>query len=105
MVLCVLVPQIFVPQSRVPGGKRSGIDVMVAVDVSNSMLAQDIKPNRLERAKQLLNKMVEKMGDNRMGLVLFAGQAFLQMPLTSDLGAAKLYALNASTDAFLYRVL
>ena len=59
-------------------GKRSGIDVMVALDVSNSMLAQDIKPNRLERAKQLLNKMVEKIGDNRMGLVVFAGQAYLQ---------------------------
>ena len=80
-------------------GKRSGIDVMVALDVSNSMLAQDIKPNRLERAKQLLNKMVEKIGDNRMGLVVFAGQAYLQMPLTSDLAAAKMYISNASPNA------
>jgi Ca-activated chloride channel family protein len=80
-------------------GNRSGIDVMVALDVSNSMLAQDVKPNRLERAKQVLNKIIEKMGDNRMGLVVFAGQAFLQMPLTSDLAAAKLYVSNASPDA------
>jgi len=80
-------------------GNRSGIDVMVALDVSNSMLAQDVKPNRLERAKQVLNRVIEKMGDNRMGLVVFAGQAFLQMPLTSDLGAAKLYVANANPDA------
>lgn len=86
------------PKQSVAGSK-SGIDVMVALDVSNSMLAQDIKPNRLERAKQVLNKIIEKMGDNRMGLVLFAGQAFLQMPLTSDLAAAKLYVSNAGPDA------
>ena len=80
-------------------GNKSGIDVMVALDVSNSMLAQDVKPNRLERAKQVLNRIIEKMGDNRMGMVVFAGQAFLQMPLTSDLGAAKLYVANASPEA------
>lgn len=80
-------------------GNLSGVDVMVALDVSNSMLAQDIKPNRLDRAKQVLNRIIDKMGNNRMGLVVFAGQAFLQMPLTSDLAAAKLYVSNASTDA------
>jgi Ca-activated chloride channel family protein len=80
-------------------GNKAGIDVMVALDVSNSMLAQDIKPNRLERAKQVLNRMIEKMGNNRMGLVVFAGQAFLQMPLTSDLAAAKLYVSNAGPEA------
>jgi Ca-activated chloride channel homolog len=80
-------------------GNRAGIDIMVALDVSNSMLAQDVKPNRLERAKQVLNKIIDKMGDNRMGLVVFAGQAFLQMPLTSDLAAAKLYVANANPDA------
>lgn len=80
-------------------GNRAGIDVMVALDVSNSMLAQDIKPNRLERAKQVLSRIIDKMGNNRMGMVVFAGQAFLQMPLTSDLAAAKLYVSNASPDA------
>ena len=80
-------------------GNRSGVDVMVALDVSNSMLAQDVKPNRLERAKQVLSKIIDRMGNNRMGMVVFAGQAFLQMPLTTDLGAAKLYVSNASPDA------
>lgn len=80
-------------------GNRTGIDVMIALDVSNSMLAQDIKPNRLERAKQVINRIIDKMGNNRMGMVVFAGQAFLQMPLTSDLAAAKLYVSNASPDA------
>ena len=80
-------------------GDRAGIDVMIALDVSNSMLAQDVKPNRLERARQVINKLIDKMGNNRMGLVLFAGQAFLQMPLTGDLAAAHLYVSNASPDA------
>lgn len=80
-------------------GDRAGVDVMVALDVSNSMLAQDIKPNRLERAKQVLNKIIAKMGNNRMGLIVFAGQAFLQMPLTTDLAAAGMYVSNASPDA------
>ncbi len=80
-------------------GNQSGVDVMVALDVSNSMMAQDIKPNRLERAKQVLNRIIDKMGNNRMGMVVFAGEAFLQMPLTTDLAAAKLYVSNASTDA------
>lgn len=99
IVLCIIsLANLRTPKSG-EGGNRSGIDVMVALDVSNSMLAQDIKPNRLERAKQLLNKLVEKIGDNRMGLVVFAGQAYLQMPLTADLSAAKMYISNASPDA------
>lgn len=80
-------------------GDRKGVDVMIALDVSNSMLAQDIKPNRLERARQVINKLIDKMDNNRMGLVLFAGQAFLQMPMTGDLAAARLYVSNANPDA------
>ncbi|MGI8638069.1 MAG: VWA domain-containing protein [Segetibacter sp.] len=80
-------------------GNRTGVDVMVALDVSNSMLAQDIKPSRLERARQVLSKIIDKMGNNRLGMVVFAGQAFLQMPLTTDLAAAKMYVSNASPDA------
>jgi Ca-activated chloride channel family protein len=99
IVLCVVGAANLRTPKNAGGGKRSGIDIMIALDVSNSMLAQDIKPNRLERAKQLLNKLVEKVGDNRMGLVLFAGQAYLQMPLTADLSAAKMYISNASPDA------
>jgi Ca-activated chloride channel family protein len=76
--------------------KRNGIDVMVALDVSNSMLAQDINPNRLDRAKQVISKMVDRLSNDRVGIVIFAGKAYLQMPLTSDHGAAKLY-LSAAT--------
>jgi Ca-activated chloride channel family protein len=75
---------------------RTGIDIMIALDVSNSMLAQDIKPSRLERAKQLLKTLIDNIGDNRLGLVVFAGQAYLQMPLTTDGAAAKMYITNVS---------
>ncbi len=78
---------------------RKGVDVMVALDVSNSMLAQDIKPSRLERAKQLVTKLVDKMDNDRIGLVLFAGRAYMQMPLTTDHAAARMYIQNAGPDA------
>lgn len=77
---------------------RNGIDVMIALDVSNSMLAQDIKPNRLERAKQALGRLIDKLNNDRVGIVVFAGRAYLQMPLTGDHGAAKMYLGAASTD-------
>jgi Ca-activated chloride channel family protein len=78
---------------------RNGIDVMIALDVSKSMLAQDIKPNRLDRAKQLLGKLIDKLSNDRIGIVIFAGRAYLQMPLTGDHGAAKMYLSAASPDA------
>lgn len=77
---------------------RKGIDVMIALDVSKSMLAQDIKPNRLERAKQLVSKIIDKLSDDKVGIVVFAGRAYLQMPLTTDHSAAKMYLSSASTD-------
>ena len=77
---------------------RSGIDVMIALDVSKSMLAQDIKPDRLERAKQVLSKLIDQLGDDRIGIVVFAGRAYLQMPLTTDHAAAKMY-LSSATPA------
>ncbi len=78
---------------------RKGVDVMVALDVSNSMMAEDIKPTRLERAKQMVTKLMDKMDNDRIGLVLFAGRAYMQMPLTTDHGAAKMYIQNAGPDA------
>ena len=71
--------------------ERKGVDVMIALDISNSMLAQDIRPNRLEKAKQLINRLVDELEDDRIGLVVFAGRAYLQMPLTLDHGAARMY--------------
>jgi Ca-activated chloride channel homolog len=70
--------------------KREGIDVIVAVDLSNSMLARDMKPNRLEKAKQELRSIIDRLQGDRIGLVAFAGEAFIQCPLTMDYAAARL---------------
>lgn len=78
---------------------RQGIDIVVAMDVSRSMLAEDMKPSRLERAKLLVNRLMDKVSNDRLGLVIFAGRAYMQMPLTADHGAAKLYVNNASPEA------
>lgn len=87
---------------RIPSGtkqvNRSGIEVMIVLDVSKSMLAQDVKPNRLERAKQMLSRLIDKLGNDNVGIIVFAGRAYLQMPLSNDLAAAKMY-LGAATPA------
>jgi Ca-activated chloride channel family protein len=99
LALCVLAAtNVRTPLSS---GKEqtAGIDIMVALDVSKSMLSNDIKPSRLERAKQLVSMLIDQSDNNRVGLVLFAGKAYLQMPLTADLSEAKLFLSNASVDA------
>lgn len=78
--------------------KKGGIDVMIALDVSKSMWAQDTKPTRLDKAKQFINLLIDQLGDNRVGLVIFAGRAYLQMPLTTDVVASKIFVSNASPD-------
>lgn len=77
------------------GVARKGIDVVIALDISKSMLADDIPPNRLSRAKELINQLFDAMPDDRIGLVLFAGKAYLQMPLTTDHAAAKMFVATA----------
>lgn len=77
---------------------RKGTDIMIALDVSKSMLAQDIKPSRLERAKQVISTIIDNSPDDRIGLVIFAGRAYLQMPMTIDHSAAKMYLASASPD-------
>ena len=78
--------------------KLSGTDLMIALDVSNSMMAKDIQPNRLEKAKLLISKIIDQLEGNRLGLVVFAGNAYLQMPLTTDASAAKLFLSTISPD-------
>lgn len=73
------------------GETRKGIDIVIALDVSNSMKATDIAPDRLSRAKQFISKLIDKLPDDRIGLVVFAGYAYAQMPLTFDHDAAKMY--------------
>ena len=80
--------------------KRQGIEVMVALDISNSMLAEDVAPNRLDRAKQMLSKMMDNMVDDKVGLVVFAGEAFTQLPITCDYVSAKMF-LNSTSPALI----
>ncbi len=70
---------------------RQGIEVMVALDISNSMLAEDVAPNRLDRAKQMLSKLIDNMVDDKVGLIVFAGQAYIQLPITCDYVSAKMF--------------
>jgi Ca-activated chloride channel homolog len=77
---------------------RKGIDVVIALDVSKSMLATDLQPSRLERAKQLIMKLIDRMPNDRIALVYFAGRAYLQMPLTVDHTSAKIFVNAASPD-------
>ncbi|HEV8284795.1 MAG TPA: VWA domain-containing protein [Chitinophagaceae bacterium] len=94
---------IAVANLRKPGSSdnipRKGIDVVIALDVSKSMLATDLSPNRLERAKQMILKLMDQMPNDRIALVLFAGKAYMQMPLTVDHGAAAIFVSSASPDA------
>lgn len=76
---------------------REGADLMVCLDVSNSMLAQDLQPNRLERAKYALEKMIDNLEGDRLGLIIFAGEAYVQLPITSDYTAAKLFLSAINT--------
>jgi len=104
LAIAMAVGILAVMNPRKPGegddsSTRKGIDVAIALDVSKSMLATDLAPDRLERAKQFIGKLMNEMPDDRIALVLFAGKAYLQMPLTIDHGAAQLFVSSASPDA------
>ncbi len=83
--------------STLEKGTRKGVDIMICMDVSNSMLAEDIRPNRLEASKMAMSHFVEKLKGDRIGLVVFAGKAFVQLPITSDYAAAKMFINNVNT--------
>ncbi|MCO6501191.1 MAG: VWA domain-containing protein [Vicingus serpentipes] len=78
--------------------KREGIDLMIALDVSNSMLAEDLSPNRLERAKRAIYQLIEKLHNDRLGIIVFAGDAYVQLPITTDYSSAKLFLETIGTD-------
>ncbi|MDR0661458.1 MAG: VWA domain-containing protein [Prevotellaceae bacterium] len=78
--------------------KRKGIEVIIALDVSNSMLAEDFTPNRLERAKMAISRLVDRMRDNRIGLIVFAGDAYVQLPVTADFVSAKVFLSSINTN-------
>ena len=77
--------------SKLETVKREGVEVMIALDISNSMLAQDVQPSRLEKAKRLVAQLVDKMENDKVGMIVFAGDAFTQLPITSDYISAKMF--------------
>jgi Ca-activated chloride channel family protein len=95
LILGLCGPQI---GTRLEEVKRKGVDLVIVLDVSNSMNAEDIKPTRLERAKQAIYHLIDKMQGDRIGLIVFAGQAYVQLPITTDYGAAKLFLQSVNSD-------
>lgn len=101
--LCSIASCIFMiagPQfgSKIEKVKRQGAELMIALDVSNSMMSEDITPNRLEKSKQLVSKIVDKLQDDKIGLIVFAGEAFTQLPITSDYVSAKVFMSTITPD-------
>ncbi|MEZ5053908.1 MAG: VWA domain-containing protein [Chitinophagales bacterium] len=96
VVLALAQPQMGTKMEKV---ERKGIDVMIALDVSNSMLSQDVAPSRLEKSKLLIQTLLKKLDGDRVGLVIFAGNAYLQMPLTVDYSSLMLYLRSINTNS------
>ena len=96
LALAFFITGIARPQfgSKLKTVKREGVELIIALDVSNSMMAEDIQPNRLERAKRAISRLVDRLKDDKIGLVVFAGDAYTQLPITTDYNSAKLF-LNA----------
>ena len=82
--------------SKLEEMKRRGVEIIIALDVSNSMMAEDIKPNRLERAKRTISQLIDKLHGDKVGLIVFAGKAYVQMPTTTDYRAAKMFLSSIS---------
>jgi len=93
LILFLIIIGLAGPQfgSKLTEVKRKGIELIIALDVSNSMMAEDIQPNRLERAKQAISRLVDKLTDDRLGLIVFAGDAYVQLPITNDYISAKMF--------------
>ena len=100
LALILLIFALARPQfgSKLKEETRKGIELMIALDVSNSMLAEDIQPNRLERAKQAINRMIDRLGDDKVGLIVFAGDAYTQIPITTDYSSAKMFLSTINTN-------
>lgn len=100
LAFCCLVFGLAGPQlgTKLEEVKRKGVDVVIALDVSNSMNAEDISPSRIQRSKQAIFKMIDQLQGDRIGLIVFAGQAYVQLPITTDYGAAKLFLSTVNTN-------
>lgn len=103
LVLLALILLIFAiagPQfgSKLKEVKRKGIEIILALDVSNSMMAEDIQPDRLERAKQAISSLIDRLENDKIGLIVFAGDAYTQIPITTDYSSAKMFLSNINTN-------
>lgn len=99
LLLTALILSIFMmagPQfgTKLEKQKRQGVELVIAVDVSNSMLSQDLKPDRMSRAKRVLNHLIDNLQNDKVALMIFAGDAYVQMPLTTDVSSAKMFLSN-----------
>ncbi len=95
LIIALANPQV---GSKLETVKRKGVDVVFALDVSKSMLAEDVAPNRLEKSKQIIGKTLDALGSDRIGLVVYAGQAYPQLPITTDYSAARMLLRMVNTD-------
>ena len=95
LVVGIADPQI---GSKMEEEKRKGADLMILLDVSNSMLSQDMAPNRLENAKQAIAQLIDNLHNDRIGIIVFAGEAYVQLPVTTDYSAAKLFLNTINTN-------
>jgi Ca-activated chloride channel family protein len=104
VLLCLAIASLVIalvnPQfgTKLETVKREGVDVVFAIDVSKSMLAEDIAPNRLEKSKQLVTQIINNLASDRVGIIAYAGSAFPQLPITTDYAAAKMFLQNMNTD-------
>lgn len=85
--------------AKIKEHETKGAEIMIALDVSNSMLAEDYSPNRLDRAKLAISRLVDKLRDDRIGLIVFAGNSFVQLPITTDYVSAKMFLNSISTES------
>lgn len=93
MIVALARPQF---GSQLQTEKKQGVEAMIVLDVSNSMLAEDIQPSRLERSKLIISKLIDQMVDDRIGMIVFAGDAFVQLPITTDNVSAKMFLSSIS---------
>jgi Ca-activated chloride channel homolog len=96
LVMAAVNPQLGL---KTEAARSTGVDVVIALDVSRSMLAEDINPNRLERSKMAVSRLIDQLGDDRLALVVFAGNAITQVPMTNDREAAKMILRTVSTES------
>ncbi|WP_020532685.1 VWA domain-containing protein [Flexithrix dorotheae] len=95
LIIAVANPQV---GSKMEIVKRKGVEIIIAIDVSNSMLAEDIRPNRLEKAKQSIAQLVKRLHNDKLGLIVFAGDAYTQLPITTDYSAARMFLRSVKTN-------